>query len=70
MLVLISLLFMTGGALARPLATAIGTAFTYEDQLEDGGLVADGVYDFLFKVWGAETSGGHIGACRKGEHFG
>jgi hypothetical protein len=50
---------------ARPAplsASPVGTAFTYQGELTDGGDPADGLYDFQFKLWDAETSGGQIGS--------
>ena len=50
---------------ARPAplsAGPVGTSFAYQGQLTDGGVPADGVYDFQFKLWDAETSGGQIGS--------
>ena len=43
-------------------ATALGTAFTYQGQLTDGGSPATGTYDFQFKLYDASSSGGQIGS--------
>jgi hypothetical protein len=40
MIVLISLLFVAGGVSARPLNAALGTGFTYQGSLTDGGAPA------------------------------
>jgi hypothetical protein len=45
-----------------PLASPVGTAFTYQGQLTDAGVPADGVYDFQFTLWDAETFGSQIGS--------
>ena len=37
---------------------AVGTAFTYQGRLTDGGSPANGEYDFLFKLYDAATGGG------------
>ena len=41
--------------------TPLGTAFTYQGQLKDGGIPADEDYDFLFKLFEAETGGAQVG---------
>jgi len=45
-----------------PEVSAIGTAFTYQGKLTDGGNPANNIYDFQFKLFNAETVGAQIGA--------
>lgn len=42
---------------------AIGTAFTYQGRLMDGGAVANGNYDFQFKLYDAATAGVQVGGA-------
>ncbi len=44
------------------LAAAVGTAFTYQGHLYDTNDVANGEYDFQFKLYDANTGGGKIGS--------
>ena len=44
------------------LSTTIGTAFTYQGRLADGGNPANGVYDFQFELYDAETNGVQVGS--------
>jgi hypothetical protein len=39
----------------------VGTAFTYQGLLKDGGVAANGVFDFEFTLWDADAGGGQIG---------
>jgi hypothetical protein len=39
----------------------VGTAFTYQGQLKDGGMPADGDYDFVFRLYDADTGGAQVG---------
>lgn len=39
----------------------VGTAFTYQGSLEDGGVRADGEYDLQFELWGKVIGGGQLG---------
>ncbi|MFH1746062.1 MAG: hypothetical protein ABIG44_03345 [Planctomycetota bacterium] len=39
----------------------MGTAFTYQGQLKDGGIPADEDYDFLFRLFEAKTGGAQVG---------
>ena len=55
------LMFLPGqlnaqGPEAKLGANAAGTAFTYLGRLTDGGSPANGVYDFLFALFDAETN--------------
>ena len=40
----------------------LGTVFTYQGQLRDGGAPADGDYDFIFRLFDAAAGGSQIGA--------
>ncbi len=42
-------------------AAALGTAFTYQGRLTDGGSPANGAYDFQFKLYDASTGGSQVG---------
>jgi hypothetical protein len=39
----------------------IGTAFTYQGRLTDGGVPANGTYDFEFKLYNAASGGTQVG---------
>ncbi len=39
----------------------MGTAFTYQGRLTDGGSPANGAYDFQFKLYDAESGGTQVG---------
>ncbi len=43
-------------------AELMGTAFTYQGQLYDEGYPADGLYDFAFKLYDANSDGNKVGA--------
>jgi hypothetical protein len=43
------------------LAEPIGTAFTYQGRLIDANQVADGLYDFQFKLYDANSAGNKLG---------
>ena len=40
---------------------ALGSGFTFQGQLKDEGLPTDGDYDFVFRLFDAETGGAQIG---------
>ncbi len=61
-IVLISLLLVSGVASARPLNAALGTGFTYQGKLTDGGSPAIGTYDFEFKLFDALSVGSQVGS--------
>jgi hypothetical protein len=61
-LVLISLLFVSGIASAHPLNAPVGTGFTYQGKLTDGGTPANGTYDFEFKLYDALIGGSQVGS--------
>ena len=54
------LALMPTSASAASLA-AMGTSFTYQGRLVDGGTPANGNYDFEFKLWDALTGGAQLG---------
>jgi hypothetical protein len=60
--VLIVVLMVTGTASARPLADALGTGFTYQGRLMNGGNPANGTYDFQFSLYNALSSGVQVGS--------
>jgi parallel beta-helix repeat protein len=43
-------------------ADPVGTAFTYQGRLIDANEAADGLYDFQFKLFDAETVGNQLGS--------
>ena len=49
-----------GGALAQ---AALGSAFTYQGRLTDGGSPANGTYDFQFKLYDAASGGAQVGSA-------
>jgi hypothetical protein len=55
----------TGGGRAEPLAP-VGNGFSYQGQLEDGGVPADGLYDFVFKVYSSSVGGVQVGTTYTG----
>jgi len=42
--------------------TTLGTAFTYQGRLDDGGSPANGTYDFQFTLYNADVSGSRVGS--------
>jgi hypothetical protein len=58
----IAFLLMSGGAAASPQYTPLGTAFTYQGSLTDGGVPATGNYDFEFSLYNAESLGTQVGS--------
>ena len=59
---LVVVMMMTSTASARPLEAALGTGFTYQGKLTDGGVPANGMYDLEFKLYGALSSGTQVGS--------
>ncbi len=41
---------------------AIGTDFTYQGQLKEGGLLTNGPYDFQFSLYDAASGGSQVGS--------
>jgi len=46
-------------------AALVGTAFTYQGRLTDGGSPAEGEYDFKFKLYDADADGNPLGAVTR-----
>ena len=46
----------------EPQASPLGTGFTYQGQLKDGGTPVDGTCDFQFSLWDALSGGSQIGS--------
>ena len=59
--VLLVVLLLSGTASARPLNAVLGTGFTYQGNLTDGGSPANGTYDFEFKLYDALSGGSQVG---------
>ena len=59
--VLLIVLMTSSAASARPLNAALGTGFTYQGQLTDGGAPANGAYDFEFELFDALSGGSLVG---------
>jgi hypothetical protein len=57
-----ALMFVTGTVSARPLYDLVGTAFTFQGRLSDGGVPANGTYDLEFRLYDALTDGGQVGS--------
>jgi hypothetical protein len=60
--VLLAVMLVTSTASARPLADALGTSFTYQGKLMDGGAPANGTYDFQFSLYNALSGGTQVGS--------
>ena len=45
-------------------AQSLGTAFTYQGKLNDGGSPANGMYDLEFKLYKGLTTGSQVGITR------
>ncbi|NBB70264.1 MAG: hypothetical protein GVY33_08050 [Alphaproteobacteria bacterium] len=54
------LLCLLAAAVAAPVPAQVGTAFTYQGQLEQDGSPANGTYDFQFQLFDAETDGSSL----------
>jgi len=46
----------------RPLQALLGTSFTYQGYLEDGGTPANGTYDLRFSLWDDSSVGSQVGS--------
>lgn len=58
--------FALGGLTVRALNTvaapsALGTGFTYQGYLTDGGAPLTGICDLTFELWDADSGGGQVG---------
>ncbi len=66
---LLAVSILVGGLWARTAAwaqgtapqAALGTAFTYQGRLLDGGTPATGTYDFEFRLYDAASGGTQVG---------
>src|SRR5688500_12745092 len=56
-----SFVFVILLALFAIAASAQTTSFVYQGKLQDAGLPANGVYQFQFKPYDAETGGAQVG---------
>ncbi|MFH1842511.1 MAG: hypothetical protein ABIF77_04840, partial [bacterium] len=56
---IVALLLMAGPAAAQ---TPLGDAFTFQGQLDEDGLPADGDFDFVFHLYDAVTAGTQVGS--------
>ncbi len=54
-------IILLGLAYSPSRAESIGSAFTYQGRIEDGGVGITGPADFRFSLWNAETGGNAIG---------
>lgn len=61
---ILATMFIFATLFARESAAQIslGTAFSYQGSIRDGGGAADGDYDFHFSLWDAAAAGNQIGA--------
>ena len=46
---------------------AVGTAFTYQGRLTDGGSPANGDYDFRFRLYDVSSGGSPVGSVTQGD---
>lgn len=56
---MLGVLLLTAGVAGA--AAPLGTGFTYQGRLEDGSLPANGLFDFNFRLYDAETGGTSVG---------
>jgi hypothetical protein len=59
--VVLSLPFVVALSASSGRAAAVGTAFTYQGRLSDGGLAGNAAYDFQFTLYDAPTGGSQVG---------
>jgi hypothetical protein len=59
-MVIVSILFVCAPSIVS--ASPIGTAFTYQGRLIDANQAANGLYDFQFKLYDANSGGSKMGA--------
>ena len=50
------------GEQPKSAAAPTGTGFTYQGQLSDGAALADGLFDFEFKLYDASAAGAQVGS--------
>jgi hypothetical protein len=58
----LSILIAATGVGLDPALAQVGTAFTYQGRLADGGVPANGSYDIQLKLWNAASGGGQVGS--------
>jgi hypothetical protein len=58
---IVMLLGVVLGVTRAQAQTPLGTVFTYQGELQDGGNPADGTYDFRFGLYDAASGGSQIG---------
>ena len=56
------IMLISGTASASPQFASNGTGFTYQGKLIDGGVPANGTYDFQFRLFDALISGNQVGS--------
>ncbi|MGC1378937.1 MAG: hypothetical protein WA821_22095, partial [Anaerolineales bacterium] len=61
--IVIVVLLMSSTASAHPLQSALGTGFTYQGKLTDGGAPANGAYDLEFKLYDDLNTGSQVGSA-------
>ncbi len=61
--VLLVILMISGTASARSLDAPLGTGFTYQGNLSDAGVPANGPYDLEFKLYDALSGGSQVGSA-------
>ena len=60
--------FNRNSAMPAPALAPIGTTFTYQGYLTDGGSPADGEYDFQFMLFDAASAGSQVGVTTSEEN--
>jgi hypothetical protein len=61
LLTIATILFFTTSSVAAPVASPLGTTFTYQGRLDRDGMPYTGTCNFEFSLWDAETDGILIG---------
>src|SRR5687767_5120339 len=57
---LLVLVLLTNAVLRLAHAAPLSTAFTYQSRLTDSGQIANGTYDFQFRLFDAPTNGAQV----------